>query len=392
MIDFAGHPFTFELSKKFSQMGYEVHYLYNVAASGPKAHFVDIPNLYIEPLMLGSKFSKYSIVGRFMGELRTFWEIRKLIKKYPTDFVFFANMPIITLTLSVRVLLSANIKFLYWLQDLHGEAILRTKNLNYFIAKMAWALGNIIRFLEIKSLKAASKVVCITQDFIPILEKYGIDRDRMTVIPNWSPIEEISLFEKSNEWSEKNGLSNTFNIVYSGTLGLKHNPKLFLELSDYFKKYEQVRIVVISEGLGAQFLHENGKDYTNLKVMDFVNFKTLSFILSSSDILVAILEKEAGIFSVPSKVLTYLCAEKPLVISIPKDNLAAKLVNQIEGGIVVEPDNIQEFLDAVEKLYQDQTLREKYSKNARRYAEENFEIEKVFGRFEQLTKDSINSK
>ena len=50
-------------------------------------------------------------------------------------------------------------------------------------------------------------------------------------------------------------------------------------------------------------------------------------MMASADVLVAILEPDASRFSVPSKVLTYLCASRAIVGVLPPDNSVAEILS-----------------------------------------------------------------
>jgi glycosyltransferase involved in cell wall biosynthesis len=97
-----------------------------------------------------------------------------------------------------------------------------------------------------------------------------------------------------------------------------------------------------------------------------------------------VLEPEAGAFSVPSKILTYLCAARPLLVSVPAENLAARIVKRSNAGFVVEPGDSSGFLAAAEKLGEDVQLRAEFAGRARAYAETAFDIASLSGRFEQV--------
>ena len=73
-------------------------------------------------------------------------------------------------------------------------------------------------------------------------------------------------------------------------------------------------------------------------------------MLASADVLVSVLEAEAGHFSVPSKVQSYLCAERAILLAAPHANLAAAIVARENAGLVVEPDDIEGFLEAAKAL------------------------------------------
>ena len=106
-------------------------------------------------------------------------------------------------------------------------------------------------------------------------------------------------------------------------------------------------------------------------------------VFASADVLVAILEPDAGVFCVPSKVFSYMCAQRPLLAAIPNDNLAARIVAEENAGLVVDPDDADAFVDAASKLFAD-ALREQCGKAARDYAERNFDVDVICDRFCQI--------
>ena len=55
----------------------------------------------------------------------------------------------------------------------------------------------------------------------------------------------------------------------------------------------------------------------SLRCLGFQPFEVLPDVLGSADVLVAILEPDAGVFSVPSKVLSYFCAGRPVLLAVP---------------------------------------------------------------------------
>ena len=126
-------------------------------------------------------------------------------------------------------------------------------------------------------------------------------------------------------------------FLYSGTLGLKHRPELLYELAA--QHAGDADVVVISEGMGEARLREllAARPLPNLRVLPFQPFEQFPDLLGSADALVALLEPSAGTFSVPSKVLSYLCAGRPILAAIPPENLAARTIERSGSGLVVPP-------------------------------------------------------
>jgi glycosyltransferase involved in cell wall biosynthesis len=183
-------------------------------------------------------------------------------------------------------------------------------------------------------------------------------------------------------------------FLYSGTLGLKHEPGLLVELARRFRGEHQVAVVVVSEGLGADSLRSQAVEQSleNLHVLDYQPYEQLPEVLATADVLVALLESSAGVFSVPSKVLTYLCAARPLLASMPKENLAAKTIERAGAGIVTSPGDATAFLSSAVVLFNDARTRIDMGRAARRFAEANFRIDMIAGRFEDAFLGAVTER
>ena len=152
---------------------------------------------------------------------------------------------------------------------------------------------------------------------------------------------------------------------------------------------DEVQVVVISEGPGADWLKLK-KDELNLGkliLLPYQPFEILPLVMASADVLIALLEADAGVFSVPSKVLTYLCTQRSLLIAVPEENLAAKIVQKNDAGFVIPPGNTESFLEKAEILYNDGDLRQQFARNGRTYAESTFDIDLIADQFEVIFRE-----
>jgi colanic acid biosynthesis glycosyl transferase WcaI len=142
-------------------------------------------------------------------------------------------------------------------------------------------------------------------------------------------------------------------------------------------------VVVTTQGLGADFLRREAKEHaiSNLRVLPWQPYERLPEVLSSADVLTAIIEPDAGLFSVPSKILSCFCAGRPLVASIPANNLAARTIVKARSGFVVEPGDQQGFISCIDQLLDSPELADELGRNGRAYANETFDISPIANRF-----------
>lgn len=386
--DFAGHPFQVQLSRELARRGHTVCHVYCASLqTTPRGALIktesDPDSLQMVGIELEKPLEKFSFLTRWRQENEYGHLLAKEIKQFKPNVVLSANTPL-DAQRRIRSICQRNkIRFVYWVQDLIGVATKRL--LPERIPLIGTLIGEYYERLERALLWKSDALILITEDFLPIMQAYGIRKERLHVIENWAPLEEVQPLSRENEWTAEYDLSGKRCLLYAGTLGMKHNPQLLLDLAMHLKENEEVRVVVVSEGQGADWLKEKVMEHgiNNLILLNFQPYERLPQVLATAEVLLAILEPDAGVFSVPSKVLTYHCAARPLLLAIPSENLAARIVERNETGLCVPPTDSLLFRANAERLLADDILREQLAKNARHYAETTFNISGIVDRFEE---------
>jgi glycosyltransferase involved in cell wall biosynthesis len=392
--DHSGHAFTFELSRRFVQSGHEVLHAYSVSFQSPKGNFEDLPvsgsGLTVLPITIKGKFDKYSLLKRRKQEIEYAQQLVTKLDAFQPDVVISSTTPLFVQQHLQGYCIRNGIKFVYWCQDIYSVAIRQIARQR--LGFIGFPLWYYFKNLEAGLLRKSSHVISITPGFNDLFEKWKIPLQQVTCIPNWAPLREIMPGSKKNKWATSHQVADKTCIVYSGTLGLKHNPSILSAAAGYFREHKEVVFIVISEGLGADFLQKEKEkqQLDNLLLLPFQHFRDMSQVLGTADILLAILENDAGAYSVPSKILAYLCAEKPIVLAMPPDNLSASIVLDNKAGYCIAPDNQQDFFLQIEKLITDPVLRREMGHNGRAYAEKNFDIEHIENKFMQVFKTILS--
>jgi glycosyltransferase involved in cell wall biosynthesis len=83
-------------------------------------------------------------------------------------------------------------------------------------------------------------------------------------------------------------------------------------------------------------------------------------------------------------VLSYLCAGRAIVLAVPPENLASRIVDENRAGIVVPPTDIEGFFAAGMRLLNAPEEAAQMGKAARAYAEATFDVVAIADRFEQV--------
>jgi len=197
------------------------------------------------------------------------------VRAFRPDVVLGGNGPLEPQAMLLAVAGECGAGFVFWLQDAYGIAIdqlLRRK-----LPGIGALVGTYYRVLERRLWHASDAIVAITEDFRPMLAEAGIERDRVRVIQNWAPLDELPQRPRANPWAAAHGLTDKRVLLYSGTMGLKHDPALLVHLARQFKSAADVRVVVVSEGIGADHIARarQAEGLDNLLVLPFQPYEAL---------------------------------------------------------------------------------------------------------------------
>lgn len=390
--DYAGHPFQIQLSRELARRGHEVLHLHFAQLKTPKGAVTrresDPASFEIEGLALDRSYEKYSLVKRKFQDQAYGRLAAERIVRYRPDVVISGNTPLDAQRALVEACRKHEIGFVFWLQDAYG--LLIGKILAKKLPLIGFLAGKYYLRLEQKLFRSSDAVVCISADIVPMVRDSRVEPERIHVVENWAPLDEIAPLDADNAWTREHALVGKKVVLYAGTLGLKHDPVLLMQLALRLRRRDDTAIVVVSEGLGADWLRGEKTEHglENLVLLPFQPYHRMSEVLASATVVVALLEAAVGKYSVPSKVLSYLCAERALVLAVPPDNLAAKIVACAGAGLTGAPDDAECFVSNVERLLADERLRARLANAARGYALETFNIESIADRFERIVESA----
>jgi colanic acid biosynthesis glycosyl transferase WcaI len=391
--DYTGHPPQVHVARELARRGHTVLHAYANMFETPRGNLTrqsgDSRQFDVVGVGIGGAFHKHSYFKRQFQEIEYGRAVARVAASFAPDIVIASNTPLFPLNSLRRVAHRCSAAFVFWMMDVYGLAV--RDGLAKKLPILGGSIGRFYIEFEKYLIRRSDHVVVISEGFQNLIEQWGARPERVDALPLWAPLEDMPLRQKDNPWSRKHGLASTTNIIYSGTLGLKHNPQHLVTLAKRLAPSREARVIVVSEGLGADFLKEQKKRFrlANLEIMPFQPFSDLPDVFGSADVLLVLLEQEAGIFSVPGKVLSHLCAGRPQVGLIPRDNRATRVINESRGGIAVDAHRPDDFVNAVVRLVESPEACARLGKNARAYAEREFDIARIGELFEGMITKSL---
>lgn len=399
--DYAGHPFQVELSRALAARGHEVRHGYSATNLTPQGAMAraegDPPTFQPDPVRTPPvdkrAQSVAGLVARQRAEAAYGRDVAARVAAFHPDVVLSANTPLDALGPILAAARRTDAGFVNWLQDALSvgmRALLARK-----LPVAGDLVGRVYEAREGRLLRAADAVVAITDDFRPLLARWRVPADRVHTIENWAPLSALPVRPQDNAWSRAHDLAGRPVVLYAGTLGMKHDPALLARLAEAVGQWDgRARVVVASEGAGADWLREaQGRHgLPALRCLPFQPFDAFPDVLGAASVLTAVLEPEAGVMSVPSKVLSYLCAARPVALSVPPENLAARIVAREGAGVVTAPGDAEAFAEAVLALLQDDERRCAMGAAGRAYAERAFDLGTIADRFEEVLQDVVRRR
>lgn len=394
--DFSGHPFQVQLARELWRRGYRSTHMYCPSFQTPKGNVGDADadddgageeedaaaSFRSIPVPLWRPFAKYSGGKRLVQELEYGVRSARAMLALKPDIVLTANTPLIAAVVLQVILKVRRVPIVFWQQDVYSIAM--AGHLQRKGGRLGSLAGRVLIRLEQWLLHSSNQIVVISEDFLDILGEWGADLDRVTVVENWAPLDELPMGQRSNRWSRKHGIGDELVFLYAGSLGLKHEPSLLLDLAKAFSDRDDVRVIVASEGRGAKWLQRERTPQDGLELLPFQDYADLPDMLASADVLLVLLQPDAGAFSVPSKVLTYHCAGRAILGAIPEENLAARTILRNQSGMVVSPGDAQRFVSEAKRLADDPYLRRDMGLNGRTYAEQAFDMKAIGDLFDDV--------
>ena len=386
--DYLGHAPQVQLSRALASRGHDVLHLYSADVQTPKADLRrrpdDPPNFTIEGLTLGSPLAN-SFFGRRLQESKFGRIVARRAMAFRPDVFVACNNPLDVQRNVQSACRRARIPFVYWMQQFYSVKI--DQMIEDRAAIFNIAVGSYYHWLERRLLQRSDAIVPIAEDLLGILaESWDVYDRQCMVVRNWSPLDRLAPGDKNNEWSRSIGIADKKVALYTGSLGSMEDPLLLVQLAEKLRGRSDVVILVVSEGAGAERVAREAKSRAlpNLRVLPFQPYEIYGNVLASADVLLAMVDAQAGVLFVPSKVTSYLCAGRPIVLSAPWQNLAGTTIQESGGGRVVPPGDAAAMADAVLAFLNDDDLRKEAGALARSYAERTFEISSITDRFERL--------
>jgi glycosyltransferase involved in cell wall biosynthesis len=195
------------------------------------------------------------------------------------------------------------------------------------------------------------------------------------VIPNWADPDLIYPIEKKSNWfAREHKQIERLTVLYSGTIGIKHNIGVMIQAAVKSKNISDINYLFIGRGEGYQDVAQiiDKEKLSNTILLPLQPESTLPYSLSTGDIAVIALDRGGEGIYVPSKTYYAMAAGSAIILIGSQENEIAEIIKHFNCGLIVPPDDVDAFMDAIYHFRKDNDFLETCRLNARQAVLQKF--------------------
>jgi colanic acid biosynthesis glycosyl transferase WcaI len=269
---------------------------------------------------------------------------------------------------------------LYWLQDIVPDAALNVGMLrNQRVIR--WA-----RRFEKSLYRSVDRIGIISKGFERNLLAKGVEPGKLALLPNWADLrrfENLSMLDGAQTRRELDIAPNDTVILHAGSVSAKQRLENLIRGMKLLEGDRTVRLLVAGDGT---CLESAKREVQNLGLANVTFLSTVVGtryvdLLRAADIHVVNQAGEIVDALIPSKLLTYLPSERPVVAAVHGDSETSHFVTASGCGIVVPPDSPMELAAALRNLIEQPERRRQLGLAGADYVRQHLDRKVIIERF-----------
>jgi colanic acid biosynthesis glycosyl transferase WcaI len=282
------------------------------------------------------------------------------------DFLYATSPPLFVGGVALFIRFYRRIPMVFEVRDLWPESAVALGELkNHQVVSIATRLEELCY-------RKATQIIVVTHGIYERLINRRILPEKLIYIPNGANVE-LFAYDPIGRTRIRTELrlENKFVAIYAGIFGLAQGLEVILEAARLLVIRPEIHFVLIGDGPKKSEINSLASSYNlpNLTLLSEKPREQIPAYLSAADVALAPLKK-AEIFkgALPSKLFDAWACERPVILSI--DGEARELVERINGGIYIPPEEPEKLAEAIQSLMNSPIESQTMGKNGLRYTKE----------------------
>jgi colanic acid biosynthesis glycosyl transferase WcaI len=320
-------------------------------------------------------YLSFGFAGAFLGSLFT---------RRP-DIIWIHHPP---LTTGIAGYILAKIKrvpFVYEIHDLWPQTLVSTGMVKH--GKLTERIQRICNFLHHR----AAAIVVTSPGMKAQLIADGMKPDKIYVFPQWAQNETIS-DAKDLEVELRYGLTNKFNIFFTGNMGVAQGLDTVLDAAKQLTDIQNLNISMVGAGVELDRLKQRTADegIQNVQFTGQITHNEVQALVPWADGLLVHLKRDPLFaITIPSKTQMYMASGRPILCGVDGD--ASSLVEDSNGGICFPSEDPKAMANAIRQLFvMSNEEREVMGTQARQGYERHCSKHTLLNHYEMLFADILN--
>jgi colanic acid biosynthesis glycosyl transferase WcaI len=236
--------------------------------------------------------------------------------------------------------------------------------------------------------RLSDHIVVLSEGFHRIMVGVkGVPPEKVSVVPVWFDAQDIIPMSRENDWRREMGIEpEKFVALYAGTIGLISGAEIIVEAARRLESQADILFLLVGTGHAKEEVAAlvRNEGLSNVRFLPFQPRERLGEMQAVADVSLVTLAPGRGRTSLPSKVLGYMAAARPVVASVDRDSDLAKLISRSQCGWVVPPGRGEGLAEAIIHCYRHPDQRRRSGEAGRRYFLQHYEKKVVIRRFAEL--------
>lgn len=257
--------------------------------------------------------------------------------------------------------------FIFELRDLWPDSIVAVGAMRETTAI------RLLRKLEYFLYRRADRIVVVTESFRNVLAGNGIDRGKISVVPNGVDLESYTPGEKPPELAQRWNVSGKFVAAYVGTIGMAHGLDTILAAAARLKERPGIVFMLIGAGAERAALEQRCREQglANVIFTGPVSKAEVREYWRLCDVALVLL-RDSPLFAhvIPSKMFEAMAMERPIILGVRGES--ASLLVRARAGIEIAPEDAVALAQAIHTLAQDKAAARQYGTAGRAFASSEY--------------------
>lgn len=252
------------------------------------------------------------------------------------DVIYANTWPIVATGILFLIAKLRRIPLVISIQDVYPEALIAQQRMSGDSL-----LARLMRRMDAAMARHSAHVIVISERFAEIYQKQRhVLPEKLSLIPNWIDGKHIDAsITREQVRQHPNIAVEDFLLVYGGNIGAAAGVETIIEAMQLLEDVPNVKLLVAGSGSRLAACQQLAQIMSTQSIVFHSPWaaEETSEILRAADVLMLPTQHQQSLVSVPSKLLSYMLAERPVLATAASNSDLADLVHRAQCGWVVEP-------------------------------------------------------